>query len=77
MAVVERLAVTLDLDDDERAALVALLRRTLDQARYPLAPRYDVLRAILDKLAPPPPPADPPPPIRSGLTPRTGRGRRR
>jgi hypothetical protein len=69
--------VTLDLDDDERAALVALLRRTLDQARYPLAPRYDVLRAILDKLDPPAPRAELPPPIRSGLTTRKARGRRR
>lgn len=50
--------MTLDLDDDETAALVALLRRTLDAARYPLAPRYNVLRAILDKLDPPKPAAD-------------------
>ena len=77
MAAVERPAVTtFNLTDDERTALVALLRRTLDQARYPLAPRWDVLRAILDKLDPPAPPTEPPP-SRSGLTPRVGRGRRR
>lgn len=69
--------MTLDLDDAERAAPVVLLRRTLDQARYPLAPRYDVLRAILDKLDPPKPPAELPTPIRSGLTLRSERGRRR
>jgi hypothetical protein len=29
----------LDLDDDEAAALAALLTRTIDRDRYPLSPR--------------------------------------
>ena len=45
----------LDLDDIERAALVALLRETIENTRWPLAPRTRALRAILDKLEPPPP----------------------
>jgi hypothetical protein len=37
----------LDLSDDEAAALVALLTRTIDGDRYPFAPRIRTLRAIL------------------------------
>jgi hypothetical protein len=39
-----------ELTDDERAALIRLLRQTLDYARFPLAPRLDPLKAILAKL---------------------------
>ena len=67
--------MTLDLTDDEAAALVRLLRRAIDEARFPLAPRHAPLRAILAKLDPPGPAAELPPPIRSGLTPRRGRRR--
>ena len=38
---------------EERAALIGLLRRTLDEARYPFSHRYDPLKAILAKLGPP------------------------
>jgi hypothetical protein len=40
----------------QRAALIGLLRRAIDEARYPLAPRLDPLKAILAKLEPPPMP---------------------
>jgi hypothetical protein len=45
----------LDLRDEEKRALIALLKRTLEYARYPLAPRLDPLKAVLAKLDPPPP----------------------
>jgi hypothetical protein len=44
---------TLELDDDEKAALVALLKRTIAADPYPLSPRVRRLRAILAKLQPP------------------------
>jgi hypothetical protein len=33
--------MTLDLTDEEQAALIELLRRAIDEARYPLSPRLD------------------------------------
>jgi hypothetical protein len=51
-----------DLDDAELAALIALLRETIDRDRFPLSPRIKTLRAILAKLAPPPPAPEPFPP---------------
>jgi hypothetical protein len=54
----------LDLTDDERAALVRLIRRALDDDRYPLSPRLDPLKSILAKLdEPAAPPPDLPPPL--------------
>jgi hypothetical protein len=44
-----------DLTDDEKAALIDLLRSTIDEDRFPLSPRIRQLRAILAKLAPEPP----------------------
>ena len=52
----------LDLSDDEAAALVALLTRTIDGDRYPLSPRVRTLRAILAKLRPEPAREPLPPP---------------
>jgi hypothetical protein len=43
------------LTDDEKTALVALLKRTLDADRYPFSPRIRTLRGILAKLEPPRP----------------------
>jgi hypothetical protein len=54
----------LDLTDEEKRALIALLKRTLEYARFPLAPRLDPLKAILAKLDPPAP--APLPPLRAG-----------
>jgi hypothetical protein len=42
------------LTDDEKTALAALLKRTIDGDRYPLSPRIGVLRGILDLLEPRP-----------------------
>jgi hypothetical protein len=54
--------MTLDLTDEEAAALAKHLRQALDYARYPLAPRLDPLKAILAKLEPPTPQPEPLPP---------------
>jgi hypothetical protein len=43
---------TLDPDDGEKAALVALLTAQIKNTRSPLAPRTKALRAILDRLDP-------------------------
>jgi hypothetical protein len=44
--------MTLDLTDDDKAALIELLRDMIDRDRFPLSPRIQQLRAILAKLAP-------------------------
>jgi hypothetical protein len=38
---------TINLDDDELAAVTATIRRTIEDDRYPHAPRLDPLRAAL------------------------------
>ena len=51
---------TIDLPDDELAAVVAAIRRAIADDKYPHAPRLDPLRAALARLdaasmkAPPP-----------------------
>jgi hypothetical protein len=40
----------LDLPDDEKAALIELLRGTIDRDRFPLSPRIKPLRSGLEKL---------------------------
>jgi hypothetical protein len=40
----------LDLTSDATAALARLLRRTIENARYPLSPRLAPLRAFLAKI---------------------------
>jgi hypothetical protein len=67
----------LTLTAEERAALIGLLRRALDEARYPFSRRYDPIKAILAKLEPPVPRAEPLPPLRRGMGPSHGQGRRR
>jgi hypothetical protein len=42
--------VALDLTDDDKAALIALLRATIDRDRFPLSPRIKLLRGIIEKL---------------------------
>jgi hypothetical protein len=66
----------LDLSDDETAALKRLLRKAIDDDRYPLSPRIRTLRDILDKIEPPPV-REPPPPLKTYEPPRFVRGRRR
>jgi hypothetical protein len=41
---------SLDLTGDEKAALLELLRDTIDRDRFPLSPRIRLLRSILEKL---------------------------
>ena len=64
----------LDLTDDEKRALIALLKRTLEYARFPLAPRLDPLKAILAKLDSPPPRPAPLPPLKPSMGPSVARG---
>jgi len=44
----------LDLSDEEAAALVARLNRTISDDHYPVSPRVRTLKAILAKLRPEP-----------------------
>jgi hypothetical protein len=68
--------MTLDLTDDETVALVQLLRRTIDEDRYPRSPRLTPLKVILAKLDPPlPRPGDPLPPLPAGAAPKHRRRR--
>jgi hypothetical protein len=54
---------TIDLPDDEMAAVTAAIRGVIEGDRYPHAPRLDPLRAALARLdaASTPPPKAPPP----------------
>jgi hypothetical protein len=45
--------MTLDLTDDEAAALAKHLRHAIEYDPFPYAPRLDPLKAILAKLDPP------------------------
>lgn len=69
--------MTLHLTEEEERALIALLRGTIDFARFPYAARYGPLKSILAKLDPSAPPPEPLPPLRPGLGPTHGQGRRR
>jgi hypothetical protein len=42
--------LTLALTAEEREALIGLLRRAIDDARYPYSRRYNPIKAILAKL---------------------------
>jgi hypothetical protein len=68
--------MTLDLSDDETAALARLLRRTIDEDCFPLSPRLAPLPAILAKLEPPQPRPDFPPPLKTYDAPRVRKRRR-
>jgi hypothetical protein len=41
---------SIDLTDAEHAALVALIRRAIEEDHFPRAPRLDPLRSALAKL---------------------------
>jgi hypothetical protein len=69
--------MTLDFSEDELRLLTKLVRRTIEENRFPLSPRLDPLRAILDKLDPPKPRPEPLPPLKPGMAPTHGQGRRR
>jgi hypothetical protein len=68
--------MTLDLSDPETDALASLLRRTIDDDRYPLSPHIQTLKAILAKIRPEPA-REPLPPPKVYAPPRFIRGRRR
>ena len=65
----------LELSDEEKLALAKLLRRAIDDDRFPLSPRVKMWRAILDKVEPPPV-REPLLPPKTYAPPRT-KGRRR
>ena len=46
--------MTLDLTDEETAALLGELDRVIDNDRYPFSPRIRTLTAIRDKIRPEP-----------------------
>jgi hypothetical protein len=68
--------MTLDLSDPETDALATLLRRTIDDDRYPLSPRIQTLKAILGKIRPEPT-REPLPPPKVYAPPRATASRRR
>jgi hypothetical protein len=43
---------TIDLTDEEHAAVTAAIRRAIETDRFPRAPRLDPLRSALTKLEP-------------------------
>jgi hypothetical protein len=68
--------MTLDLSDAETDALATLLRRAIDDDRYPLSPRIQMLKAILGKIRPEPA-REPLPPPKVYAPPRATTARRR
>ena len=58
--------MTLDLSDEESAALLGELDHIIDGDRYYLSPRIRTLTAIRDKIRPPPV-REPLPPLKVGL----------
>ena len=65
------------LTDDEKTALLALLKRTINDDRYPLSPRIGTLKGILAKLQPPKPAPTPLLPPRHYAPPRVTAKQRR
>jgi hypothetical protein len=68
--------MTLDLSDEEMAALERLLRTAIDDDRYPLSLRIQILKAIRAKIRPDLE-REPLPPLKHYEPPRIGKGRRR
>jgi hypothetical protein len=68
--------LTLTLSHVEKQALIALLKRTINEARFPYSPRLDPLRAILANLVPQPV-REPLPPPKVYAPPRAKPGQRR
>jgi hypothetical protein len=68
--------MTLDLSDPETDALATLLRRTIDDDRFPLSPRIQTFKAILGKIRPEPK-REPLPPPKVYAPPRATAARRR
>jgi len=68
--------MTLELTDEETDALARLLSRTIDDDRYPLSLRVQLLKAILTKIRPEPV-REPLPPLKHYEPPRATATRRR
>jgi hypothetical protein len=62
-----------ELTEEERAAVVAALRKLIAEDKFPLSPRLKPLKSALAKLAPEPPRKPLPPPPEPGDRPRYGR----
>jgi hypothetical protein len=62
--------MTPDLSEDETRALAELLKRAINDDRYPLSPRIQRLRAILAKLDPSTVPRPNPSPLPNTTRPR-------
>ena len=65
------------LTEEEKLALIALVRRAIDADRYPLSPRISELRGILAKLEGGPKAPAPLPPRRRYAPPRAKAAQRR
>jgi hypothetical protein len=68
--------MTPDLTDEETAAPIRLLSETINDDRYPLSPRIQLLRTILAKFKPEPA-REPLPPPKAYAPPRATAARRR
>jgi hypothetical protein len=68
--------MNLDLTDDEKIALICELDRIIEDDHYPLSPRIQTLKAILNKIRPEPI-REPLPESKHYEPPRHGRYRRR
>jgi hypothetical protein len=68
--------MTLDLTEEETDSLARLLGRTIDDDRYPLSPRVQMLKSILAKIRPEPV-REPLPPPKVYAPPRATLARRR
>jgi hypothetical protein len=66
----------LDLTEEENDALARLLRQTIDDDRFPLSPRVQMLKSILAKIRPEPA-REPLPPPKVYAPPRATAARRR
>jgi hypothetical protein len=60
--------MTLDLSELETDALATLLRRTINDDKYPLSPRIQILKTVLNKIQPEPERAPLPPGARVRAT---------
>jgi hypothetical protein len=69
-------SMNLDLSDEQAAALEKELRRIIDDDRYPLSPRIQMLREIRNMIRPEPK-REPLPEPKRYEPPRGGRYRRR
>ena len=68
--------IILDLSDEQTAALTRLLTKTIDDDRYPLSPRIQLLKGNLARIRSEPE-RPPLPPLKHYAPPRVGRGKRR